>query len=84
MDCQGESLNKEKNVHQKARIRNLYLATHYLADGAPQDWPDPLEDDERAKDLANLTARSFEFRLNLLDGGFEIDVIKFSKARKVD
>jgi hypothetical protein len=43
-----------------------------------------LEDDERAKDLANLTARSFEFRLNLLDGGFEIDVIKFSKARKVD
>jgi len=70
-------------MRQKARIRNLDLAAFYLTDGAPQDWPDPSEYDERPNDLANLTARSFEFRLDLLDGGFGFDVVKFSKASNV-
>jgi len=37
-----------------------------------------LEDDERAKDRADLTAGSFEISLDLLDSGFEFDVVEFS------
>lgn len=61
----------------KARMRNLDLAALYLADGAPQEWPHALEDDERAKDRADLAARGLEISLDLLDGGFEFDVVEF-------
>jgi hypothetical protein len=60
---------------------SLYLAAKYLADGAPQEWPDALEDDVRAKDGANLVAGSFKISLDLLDRGFKLSVIGLSKAR---
>lgn len=59
-------------------MRNLNLAALYLADWAPQEWPHALEDDERAKDRADLTAGSVEIGLDLLDSGFEFDVVEFS------
>ena len=45
-------------------LRPFVLLMGYHKPGTGQT---PLEDDERAKDQASLIARSFEFRLNLLD-----------------
>jgi hypothetical protein len=43
-----------------------------------------LENDEHAKDRADLAASSFEVRLDLLDSSFEFQIIEFSEARNVD
>jgi hypothetical protein len=61
--------------------RNLDLATLYLTDGSPQEWPDTLKNDVRGEDRANLTTGSVEVCLDLLDGGFEFGVIKFYQVR---
>jgi len=70
-------------ILSKVKKRNLNLASFYLADSAPQEWSDALKKKVSGEDWANLVASGFEFSLDLLDSGFEFEVIEFSTVRNV-